>query len=151
MGIQTGANVAVSIGTTTTATNQTEYEADTWQAIGGVESISDFGDSAAEVTFTGLTDARVQKLKGSRNAGNMTITMAFLGGASPDAGQAALIAAEADNTSATYNFRVEYPDGEERYFAGQVASVVEGVGGADSVIMLTCEVRINTAIVKVAA
>ena len=148
MGIQTGANVAVSIGTTTVATTQLEYEGDTYTAIGGVESVSEFGDTSAEVTFTGLTDARVQKLKGSRNAGNMTVSMAFLGA---DAGQTALIAAEADNSSSNYNFKIEYSDGEVRYFSGQVGSVVENVGGADSVLMLSCEVRINTALVKVAA
>lgn len=148
MGIQTGANVAVSIGSTGITHTQLAYEADTFQVIGGIESIGEYGDQAAEVTFTGLTDARVQKLKGSRNAGTLNIQMAFLG---TDAGQADLITAEADNTSANYAFKVEYPDGEVRYFAGQVASVVESVGGADSVLMLTCEVRINTSIIKVAA
>jgi hypothetical protein len=148
MGIQTGANVAVSIGSTGIAHNQTAYEADTFTEIGGMESPGDFGDTSAEVTFTGLTDARVQKLKGSRNAGNMSLSMAFIGG---DAGQAALAVAEADNTSANYAFKVEYSDGEVRYFAAQVASLVEGIGGADSVLMLTCEVRINTSIIKVAA
>ena len=148
MGVQTGANVAVRIGSTGVAHTQVGYEADTFVAIGGVESISGFGDTSAEVTFTGLTDARVQKLKGSRNAGNMTITMAFIGG---DTGQAALVTAEANDTSANYAFEVEYSDGEIRYFAGQVASVVETVGGADSVLMLECEVRINTSIIKVAA
>lgn len=148
MGIQTGANVAVSIGTTTVMDDATEYAADSWQEIGGVESVGDFGDTSSEVTFNGLTDARVQKLKGSRDAGNLSITMAFLGG---DAGQDALVAAEADDTSDNYNFKVEYSDGEVRYFSGQVGSIVESVSGANSVLMLTSEVRINTAITKVAA
>lgn len=148
MGIQTGANVTVEIGTTAAATDAASYALDTYTAIGGVESISAFGDSAAEVTFTGLSDGRTQKLKGARDAGNMSITMAFVGG---DAGQNALVSAEADNTSANYNFKITYSDGEVRYFSGQVASVVEEVGGANSVLMLTSEVRINTAIVKVAA
>ena len=148
MGLQTGANAEISIGTTASASNQTEYEADTYQLIGGTEAIPEFGDTSAEVTFTGLSDARVQKLKGSRNAGNINLPMGFLGG---DAGQNALIAAEADDTSDNYNFKVEYSDGEVRYFSGQVASVVEGAGGADAVLMLNCEIRINTRIVKVAA
>jgi len=148
MGIQTGANVAVSIGTTTPMADAAAYALDTWVAVGGVESIGSFGDSSAEVTFTGLTDARVQKLKGARDAGTLSIAMAFIGG---DTGQDALATAEADDTSANYNFKVEYSDGEVRYFAGQVASVVEEVSGANSVLMLNCEVRINTPIVKVAA
>lgn len=148
MGIQTGANVAISIGSTTPMADATAYGGETWTAIGGVESIGSFGDSSAEVSFTGLTDARVQKLKGARDAGTLSISMAFIGG---DAGQDALSTAEADDTSANYNFKVEYSDGEIRYFAGQVASVVEQVSGANSVLMLSCDVRINTPIIKVAA
>jgi len=148
MGIQTGANVEVSIGSTGVDHTEVGYDADTFTLIGGVDSVSEFGDTAAEVTFTGLSDARVQKLKGSRNAGNMSISMGFIGG---DTGQEALITAEADDTSSNYAFKVEYSDGEVRYFAGQVASVVENVGGADNVLMLSCEVRINTSIIKVAA
>jgi len=148
MGIQTGANVTVHIGTTTAMADAAAYALDTWVQIGGVESVSSFGDSSAEVTFTGLSDGRVQKLKGARDAGNVTISMAFLG---TDAGQQDLATAEADDTSANYNFKVTYSDGEVRYFSGQVASLVEEVGGANNVLMLNSEVRINTAILKVAA
>jgi hypothetical protein len=148
MGIQTGANVEVSIGSTGIAHTESGYEADTFVLIGGVESISEFGDTAASVTFTGLSDGRTQKLKGSRDAGNMTISMGFIGG---DDGQEDLADAEADNTSANYSFKVEFSDGEIRYFAGQVGSVVESIGGADNVLMLNCEVRINTSIIKIAA
>lgn len=148
MGIQTGANTIVSIGTTTAMADAAAYALDTWQAIGGTEGGIQFGDSSAEVTFTGLGDGRVQKLKGARDAGTVTLTMAFIGG---DQGQDDLATAEADNTSSNYNFKVEYPDGEIRYFSGQVASYVENVDGANSVIMLTCEIRINTAIFRVAA
>jgi len=119
MGIQTGANSSVEIGTTTAMADAAAYALDTWTAIGGVESISSFGDSSAEVTFTSLADARTQKLKGARDAGNITISMAFLGA---DTGQQALATAEADNTSANYNFKVTYSDGEIRYFSVKVAA-----------------------------
>jgi hypothetical protein len=148
MGIQTGANVTLHIGTTTAMADAAAYALDTWVEVGGVESIGSFGDSSAEVTFVGLGDARVQKLKGARDAGNLSVTMAFIGG---DAGQEDLVDAEADNTSSNYNFKVTYSDGEVRYFSGQVASVVEEVSGANSVLMLTSEIRINTTVFKVAA
>lgn len=148
MGIQTGANVAVSIGSTGITHSEAGYGADTFTAIGGVESISDFGDTSAEVTFTGLSDGRVQKLKGSRNAGEASIVMAFL---QTDAGQAALVTAEADDTSATYAFKVEYSDGEILYFQGQVASYAYSGFGADEVARVTCAVRINSSIIEVAA
>jgi hypothetical protein len=148
MGIQTGANVAVSIGTTASATNQTEYEADTYQAIGGVESISEFGDESAQVGFTGLTDGRMQKLKGSRNAGEANIIMAFL---QTDSGQQDLVSAEADDSSDNYNFKVEYSDGEVLYFRAQVASYKRSGFSADDVTRVSCIVRINSAILEVAA
>ncbi|MEM1142727.1 MAG: phage tail tube protein [Pseudomonadota bacterium] len=148
MGLQTGSNVTAEIGTTAAAADAAAYATDTYVIIGGTESVSEYGDSSAEVTFTGASEGRTQKLKGARDAGNVTISMGFLAG---DAGQAALAAAEADDSSANYNFRITYSDGEVRYFSGQVASLRENPGGANNVLMLTSEIRINTAITKVAA
>ncbi len=146
MSIQSGAGVKFSIGTTAAAANQTGYEGDTYSEVANVESIPDFGDNATEVAFLGLGDGRKVKRKGSKDAGNITVPYAFDGS---DAGQTAMIAAEA--VADDYNFKVEYPGGEVRYFSGPVASITEGVGGADSILMVNATVFINTAILKVAA
>ena len=153
--IQTGAGVVIGIATVTTeVADLAAYEALTYTPVEQTESIGDYGDSTNEVTFTGLGDARVQKKKGAADAGNLSVTMAFDG--TGGAGQAAIIAAAADTTSTDYHFEVVFNDdlganATTRYFSGQVASAVESVSGADSIIMLTCEIRINTAILKKAA
>jgi hypothetical protein len=160
MTVQSGAGVKIYIGTTAAHSNQSEYEADTYTEIEQVESIGAFGDTTAEVTFTGLGDARIQKKKGSQDAGNISITMALdttTVDSSPLGGQGQLLAASNDTTSSDYNFKVEYNDagsgspqsGTIRYFSGQVASFVESVEGADSILMATAEVRINTAFIRV--
>lgn len=163
MSVQTGAGVKVYIGTTAAHSNQSEYEADTYTEIEQVESIGTFGDNAAEVTFTGLGDARVQKKKGSRDAGNITISGALDTTAidgSPLGGQGFLLAASEDTSSSDYNFKVVYNDsglgdaspeaGTTRYFSGQVATFQESIEGADNVLMFSSEVRINTGFIRVA-
>lgn len=163
MSVQTGAGVKIYIGTTAAHSNQSDYENDTYTEIEQTESIGDFGDTTAEVTFTGLGDARVQKKKGSSDAGNLSITMAFDEtsiDSSPLGGQGLLLAASEDTTSSDYNFKIVYNDGSTgsplgtgttRYFSGQVASMVESVSGADNVLMVNAEVRINTPFIRVAA
>jgi len=160
MSVQTGANCKIYIGTTAAHANQAAYEADTYTLVEQTESIGDFGDNYAEVTFTGLEDARVQKKKGAADAGNLSVTMAFDGTAfgSPLGGQGVLTAASEDTTSSDYNFKVVFNDGTTgsplgdgttRYFSGQVATMSESISGADNILMVTAEVRINTSIIKV--
>lgn len=148
MSVSTGAGTKISIGTTAAHGDQSEYEADTYTEIEQTESIGDFGDSTAEVTFTGLGDARVQKKKGSADAGTLSVTMAF-----DDAlpGQIALIAASEDFSSEDYNFKIEFVSGAINYLSGQVGTAVTSVSGADNIVMLTSDVRVNTPVLRVAA
>lgn len=163
MSVQTGANSKIYIATTWGAApaNQGAYEALTWVEIEQTESIGEFGDSTAEVNFTGLGDARVQKLKGSSNAGTISLAMAFneVAGESPLTGQGHLLLASENTTVDNYAFKVTYDDGttdsplgdgSTRYFAGQVGGFTEGVPGADNVLMVSSDIRINTAIIRVA-
>lgn len=163
MSVQTGANSKIYIATTygTAPADQSAYEALTWVEIEQTESIGEFGDSTAEVTFTGLGDARVQKLKGSSDAGTMSVQMAFneIASGSPLTGQGYLVLASANTTVDNYAFKVTYNDATTgsplgtdttRYFAGQVGTFVEGVSGADNVLTVSSDIRINSAIIRVA-
>lgn len=163
MSVQAGANskIYIAVENGTVPANQTAYEALTWVEIEQTESIGEFGDSTAAVTFTGLGDARVQKLKGSSDAGTLSIVMAFneLADGSPQTGQYLLLQASEDTTPNNYAFKVTYDDASTgsplgtdttRYFAGQVGTFVEGVSGADDIIRVSSEIRINSAIVRVA-
>lgn len=148
MSFETGANTRFYIGTTANAATQAEYEADTYQEVDNIESIPAFGDESNSVTFTALKDGRVQKKKGTRDAGDLDVPMAFT---EADVGQVALATAEASISSDDYNFKVEYSNGAVRYFRGQVSSFRETPGGADDVLMLNCNILINSAILRVAA
>lgn len=159
MAAQTGASKKFYISPTTgEQANQAAYEALSWTEVEWVESIGEFGDSTNPVELTLLGDARVQKFKGSADAGTLQITMAFKDDAygSPLGGQGFMLAANEDTTSTVYNFKVSFEDSTSsplghstRYFGGQVGTFVESVPGADEILRVTSEVRINTAIVRV--
>ena len=105
MTISTGSGVQIFIGTTVAAENLSQFLSDSYTLIGETEDLGEFGDEAEEVTFASLADGRLRKLKGVRNAG----TMALIVGDDPaDAGQSALIVAEASVLD--YNFKVVLND-----------------------------------------
>lgn len=164
MSVQTGANAAFYIATTAGAVpaNQAAYEALTWVEVEQIETMPTFGDTTTEVTFQGLSDGRVQKLKGTRDAGSSDLGFAFLdtiGSGSPQTGQYLLLAASEDDTTNNYAFKVVYSDqttgspygtGSTRYFAGLVGGFSEGGFGANDVVMITAPIRVNSPVIRVA-
>lgn len=150
MAFFTNAKTKISLGTKTPATTQTEYAADTYTLLGEVGNRGEFGDSANPVTWSSLGDGRVRKAKGVRDAGDMTVTVAFDKG---DAGQGAVIAAEADDSIADYNLKIEFPDGKPdaeppvpntiAYMPVKVMSFRIGGGGNDDVVQGTITFSIN--------
>ena len=164
MAIQTGANAKIYIATTsgTVPANQAAYEALTWVECEQTETLGALGDTQAEVTFTGLGDARVQKLKGSSDAGTLDVSMAFNQSAfgSPLTGQGHLLAASSDTSSDNYFFKRVLGDastgsplgtGTTEYCSGQVGSFTINIDGADSIVMLNSQVRVNSAVIRVVA
>jgi len=164
MAVQTGAGAKIYIATTygtTNPANQAAYEALTWVEVEQTENIGEFGDSTAAVTFTGLGDSRVQKLKGSSDAGTLTVTMAYNESAdgSPQTGQYLMLQASENATADNYRFQITFNDASTGsplgtdstfYFSAQVGTFVRSVAGADEIIRVTCETRINSAIITVA-
>lgn len=132
-----------------------DFTSQTWVEVGELESLGKFGDEATEIKFDGINTKRSRKLKGTRDAGTMEVVC----GSDPlDAGQIALIAAEA--TSSDYAFKVELtdkpssgasPKPSQRLFIAQVASVPETLEGANNVIKFSAMLRINSNVVRVAA
>lgn len=128
------------------------YQALTYIAIGEIESIGSFGDTSNEVTFASLSDGRMRRMKGTRDAGTLDLVMGIDYG---DTGQAALLAAE--KTDYNYAFKVVFndaPDGgtpSERYFIAQVGSASEQVDSADSILKLNSSLWINSEITRVDA
>lgn len=125
-----------------------EFAALTWVEVDPVESLGDFGDEASAVTFSGLKDGRIRKLKGARDAGDLAVVV----GHNPtQTGQVQMITAE--GTKFNYGFKVEIPDAPSElytnsifYFRGKVMSKRMGVGGNGDVTKRTFNVGVDSQI-----
>jgi hypothetical protein len=78
-----------------------------YTTIGEVENYGNHGVSATITEFTAVADATVQKFKGSKNYGTMSLSLADIPG---DAGQVILEAA-AESTN-RYSVKLTYPLGQ---------------------------------------
>lgn len=158
MAVNSTLGMSLHIGTTTSATNQSEYEADTYTEVGEIEDIGEFGDTFNPVTFAALADGRVRKFKGTRDAGNITLVV---GMDVSDSGQDALATALEDTDSDDYNFKVVFTDGDSDvspvvtattvYFSGKVMSRRYQPGGTDNIVRVAIDIAINTGITEVEA
>jgi len=156
--VTTAANAEFGIGTKAAIDESSDsaaisdFENDTYTAVGEVESIGNFGDEINSVTFTGLRDQRVRKFKGSRDAGTAEITVAFR---ATDSGQSSMQAAVDDETQDDFNFRVTINDGTSGgsntvfYFSAKAMSDSVEVSSVDNIVRKTYSVAINTAIYEV--
>lgn len=150
MDLKSGSGSKIYIGTTTAADTEALFEADTYALIGVVETRGEYGDEAQEITFTALEDGRVRKSKGARDSGSLAITC----GRDPDdAGQTALIAAEA--TSDAYNFKIERDDQitpttgnpTTEYVRAFVLSAKRGEASSNAIETLTFNLSLDSAII----
>lgn len=124
-----------------------------WIELPWVEDLGTFGDVFAEITFDAISQQRTEKLKGSRNAGNMTITMA---NDHTSFGQSALRTA-ADDAVNDYMFRVQFNDAATggtpsfRYFTAKVMQASQVLGTANNVVKFQTVLGITSNIVRVDA
>lgn len=153
MAISTGSGVILAIGTTASAPSLAQFQADSYTNVGEVEDLGEFGDESEEVRFTSLTDGRVRKLKGPRDAGTIQVVC---GDDDNDVGQLEMLAAEANTLD--YNFRITLNNKQTlggtngiQYFRGKVMSKRLQVGQANNVLRRRFNVGINSAIVEVAS
>lgn len=141
----TAAGTAIAISAAAPATSDpTGYAALTYTEIGGVEQIGTIGAATNKVEFQPLKGPK-EKHKGSTDYGSLQPSLAH---DSADAGQTLLRTAADPDNNAQYSFKVTYPDGQKRYFRGRVFGYPENIGNADSVIMASPTVEINTKVVS---
>jgi acetylornithine deacetylase/succinyl-diaminopimelate desuccinylase-like protein len=149
-GLYIGGTTAIDFTTDQSALDAFEAITD-WIKVGEIEDLGEIGDSSADVTFNALGANRVRHLKGSRDAGTMTV----VAGADPqDPGQKALCAAE--KTKFNYNFRIIYEDAPDAastdsvdYFRALVMSARKQNGTADNVMRRTFALGINSPVITV--
>jgi hypothetical protein len=125
--------------------------ANSWVQVEEVEDMGDHGDSAEAITFTAVSNRRVRKLKGAKDAGTKNIVV----GRDPlDDGQVAMAAAE--GTDFNYAFKTVHADARTAgytdsvdYFGGMVMSKATQQGTVNTVTRRTFPVGINTPIYEV--
>lgn len=78
-----------------------------WSVVGEVENYGEHGVQAQIIEFTNVADAVVQKIKGSKNYGTMSLQ---IGNVPADAGQALIATASESNNR--YSARITYPLGD---------------------------------------
>lgn len=125
----------------------------TYTQVRKVETIGDFGDTAQSVTFTALDDERTEKSKGARDAGDLTLTVAYI---APDPGQRAMDAAEAQD--ANFVFKIVANDepiggaaGTTTYLYGLVTQNKRQTGAANNVTRIMFSIALNAAPIEVPA
>ena len=149
-GLYIGGTSAIDFTTDQSALDA--FEAiDNWVKVGEIEDLGEIGDQSADVTFNSLGANRVRHLKGSRDAGTMTVVT---GDDPQDVGQQALRAAE--KTKFNYNFKIVYEDAPDAsstdsvdYFRALVMSARKNNGTADNVMRRTFALGINSPVITV--
>lgn len=151
----TSANTKIFIGPVAGAAiiTATQFAALTWTEIGLAETLGEFGDESQNVSFTALSSARVQHLKGARDGGTLPLTC----GIDPlDPGQIALRLAAL--TKFSYGVKLVYPDRPNptgtdtvEYFRALVMSSRRNVGDSNNVMRMSFPLAINSDIVTVGA
>ena len=147
MAKMTNAGMAVAISASTPATEDVAgYDALTYTSISGVTSIGAFGAVAALVESNPLETGIVEKYKGMRNYGSMTLELDY----DPDAAFNTIIedAVEGATLQNRHSISVTYPDGKIRYFGVKVFSVPENPGGTNSMVTRSVQLELETAIVR---
>jgi Phage tail tube protein, TTP len=144
-----------SAAVTTEPANAAAYAALTWTQIGNVRSYSAFGDTQNIINAPVVGDSRIRKIAGSRDAGNVSLTVYT---DESDTGQLALIAAAL--TSSQYPIRVDYPNASKltvggtiakRYFVAIVAGGKETPGGNEDIITTEWTLALTTKVTALVA
>lgn len=120
-----------------------------YTVVGEVTSVPSHGAEYALVTHNPIGDRITRKLKGSYNAGSMTIPMAL---DVADEGQDIMREhASGANVDDLASFEIVYPDGTTEYFTALVMSFTTAGDGVDSILSAEAMIEIDSSVVTVEA
>jgi hypothetical protein len=152
MAIQSGAGVALAIGTTLAASTLGGFQADAYTTVGEVSEIGAFGDERNVIKFLSLADGRVRKARGSADAGDAVVTYAY---DSTNSGQDNLRTAfnTVSQSADEFNFRVTFNDSlgtnattwyfRAKIFTRRVQNIT-----TDGIVMVQATLGINSALIE---
>ena len=139
-----GTTIGIASGDPTSY-DQTGFESLTFDLIGEVTDLGEFGREYSLVTHNPLGDRQTVKRKGSYNDGSIAMTVARV---PDDAGQTLLqTALDSDDN---FSFNVTLQDGTELYFSAQVMSYTANVGTVDQITTASVTIEITDEIIEVA-
>lgn len=150
MAVLTSTGTILSISTGQPATHDAAgFAALTFTEIGKVTNIPEFGASAQVVTLEPLATGITEKHKGFINYGSQTVEAAY---DEADAGQVLVSSGVTGaETNTEFSVKLEYQDGSIRYYKAKIFSYTETPNSANSMVMTSIQMEINSTIVKVAA
>jgi len=145
--------VEISLGTTIGVTvgepssyDATGFGALSYDEIGEVTSISEYGGSGQVNTNIPLKTGIVDKRIGSYDYGTATLSITRDAG---DAGQDALKEGfDGANKGKVHSFKVDLADGTTQYFTGVISSYTTNVGDANSFTQVSCSIELTNAVVE---
>jgi hypothetical protein len=145
----TGVLLAVVSGLPATE-DQAGYEALSWQNIGEVIDLPEYGPTVQVVESNPLATGITEKRNGFINFGSLSLGLEL---DVEDAGQQILEAGvpTPPGQFVPHSFRVTFPDGTVEYYHGGIFSYTRAPGSANSMIGSTVQIEINSKIVRVLA
>jgi hypothetical protein len=123
-----------------------DYSGQSWTEIDGWKSAGKIGDSAQVITTSLINRGRDLKQKGTSNAGSMQNEFAII---TSDAGQIAVRAAAAGGNKSNYAFKIAWQNGTTDYFIALATSTETAGGEANTILMLSVNLELNSNIVTV--
>ena len=122
MATSTGSTLnVVATAQNTLPADDSAWKALTYVEVGEVATIGALGDSHERITVTALKDGRVNSFPGSIDGGELAIAVNTEN--SGDAGQTAI--RNANGSTDTYAFKIDDSTGDDKYFLGRVANLME--------------------------
>jgi hypothetical protein len=145
-----GSKIYITSGLPATE-DQAGYEALSYDEIGEVVSIAEYGPSSGVINHNKLSTQIIEKFKGSRDFGNFAIGV---GRAPGDAGQSTCVAAEQSNNR--YSFKVTHGDTggstpTTEYYQAIVSTFTTNIGSAEQVTAANINIAITTRIIEIAS
>lgn len=129
--------------------DESGYDALSYVQAAELTNVPSFGATIAVIESNPLETGIVEKFKGFKNYGSVAFDFDL---DDEDAGQQLLISgADGAEDTTVFSHKLEYPNGEVRYFQGQIFSFTETPGGTDSMITANSSVEISTPILRIAA
>ena len=113
-------NVVASAQNTLPA-DDSAWKALTYVEVGDVATIGPLGDSHERITVTALKDGRTVSFPGAIDGGELQVAINTEN--SGDAGQTAI--RNANGSADTYAFKIDDATGQDAYFLGRVANLME--------------------------